>query len=227
MDAGSFVFELNGVRWSIDPGNQDYTALEAVLGTSGLWGSQQTSPRWTLLTKNNFGHSTLTVNDSPHVAAGFAPMISFNGDGDTPEVAFDLTAVFGNQLNRAQRKFVMASPQKLRIEDTIEASAATRVLTWAMMTTANVESVANGAVLTQDGHTLTLKLMGAPGVTPQILLLDPPPLPYDKRIAAPEKNCVQDFSGATSANGVENSDGIERAMSQTSTRKGPALELVL
>ena len=28
MDAGSFVFELDGVRWSIDPGNQGYNELE-------------------------------------------------------------------------------------------------------------------------------------------------------------------------------------------------------
>ena len=28
MDAGSFVFELDGVRWSVDPGNQSYNDLE-------------------------------------------------------------------------------------------------------------------------------------------------------------------------------------------------------
>src|SRR5699024_10857057 len=28
MDGGSFVFELNGVRWSVDPGNQGYNELE-------------------------------------------------------------------------------------------------------------------------------------------------------------------------------------------------------
>jgi hypothetical protein len=28
MDAGSFIFELNGVRWVIDPGNQEYYELE-------------------------------------------------------------------------------------------------------------------------------------------------------------------------------------------------------
>ena len=37
MDAGSFVFELNGVRWAIDPGVQDYNALEQA--GFDLWGS--------------------------------------------------------------------------------------------------------------------------------------------------------------------------------------------
>jgi hypothetical protein len=30
MDAGSFVFELDGVRWAVDPGNQSYHALEKI-----------------------------------------------------------------------------------------------------------------------------------------------------------------------------------------------------
>ena len=182
MDAGSFVFELNGVRWSVDPGNQDYTALEAILGTGGLWNTAQSSPRWTLLTKNNFGHGTLTVNDSLHKTNGFAPMVSFEGDSMTPEVEFDLSHVFGDQLASAHRKFIKVSDQTLRIEDEIGISPRTVEVTWAMMTTANVESTPNGAVLRQDGQTLTVKFIGFAKMEPRIKSLDPPALPYDKKI---------------------------------------------
>lgn len=47
MDAGSFVFELNGVRWSVDPGNQDYNALEKT--GFDLWGRCQNCQRWSTL----------------------------------------------------------------------------------------------------------------------------------------------------------------------------------
>ncbi|MCP4312395.1 MAG: hypothetical protein GY790_14120, partial [Bacteroidetes bacterium] len=69
MDAGSFVFELNGVRWSIDPGSQSYR-----IGGQGfdLWRQCQECERWELLTKNNHGHSTLTVNDQRHIVDGYA-----------------------------------------------------------------------------------------------------------------------------------------------------------
>ena len=30
MDAGTFVFELNGVRWVVDPGNQSYYPLNKI-----------------------------------------------------------------------------------------------------------------------------------------------------------------------------------------------------
>ena len=75
MDAGSFIFQLDGVRWVIDPGNQEYYELEK--NGFDLWGGCQQCERWNLLTKNNFGHSTITVNDALFVNSGFAPLIYF------------------------------------------------------------------------------------------------------------------------------------------------------
>ena len=63
MDGGSFIFELNGVRWVIDPGNQPYHELEKT--GFDLWGKCQECQRWRLLTKNNYGHSTITINARP------------------------------------------------------------------------------------------------------------------------------------------------------------------
>ena len=34
MDAGSFIFEIEGVRWSVDPGNQGYGELEQITATA-------------------------------------------------------------------------------------------------------------------------------------------------------------------------------------------------
>jgi hypothetical protein len=78
MDAGSFIFELNGVRWSIDPGNQGYNTLEQA--GFDLWNSTQTGQRWTLLTKNNYGHSTITVNDSLFINNGQATLLNFKDE---------------------------------------------------------------------------------------------------------------------------------------------------
>jgi hypothetical protein len=46
MDAGSFVFELDGVRWSVDMGMQDYNAVEQA--GFDLWGRCQECMRWNL-----------------------------------------------------------------------------------------------------------------------------------------------------------------------------------
>jgi len=180
MDAGSFVFELNGVRWSVDPGNQDYNALE-ITGFD-LWGRCQNCERWTLLTKNNFGHSTITINDKPHVVDGFADLIDFTS-GNTPQATFDLTSIFGNNVRTFKRKFIKENDQSLVIEDQFECSDSTKLITWQMMTTASVEITQGGAVLKQSGKVLKIENLSFPNLMFSVISLDPPPLELDRRIA--------------------------------------------
>jgi hypothetical protein len=110
MDAGSFIFELDGLRWVIDPGNQSYHDLEKT--GFNLWGRCQNCERWTLLTKNNYGHSTLTVNDSLHRVDGMVELISFE-DGQQPEAEFDMTPAFGDMIEHVSRRFSKDGPRSL------------------------------------------------------------------------------------------------------------------
>lgn len=179
MDGGSFVFELDGVRWSVDPGNQDYNALE-ITGFD-LWGKCQECERWTLLTKNNFGHSTLSVNDQLHVVDGLATITDFK-EGNQPETTIDLTAAFDGQLKSATRRFVKDSNASLLIEDRIETSEATKWVTWQLMTTADVEIVKGGALLRKDGKQLKLENISHPELMVSVISLDPAPLKLDRQI---------------------------------------------
>ncbi|WP_372805920.1 heparinase II/III family protein [Pontiella sp.] len=179
MDAGSFVLELDGVRWAVDPGNQSYNALEKT--GFDLWNRKQNSDRWTLLTKNNFGHSTLTVNNEPFVVDGFAPLVDFE-EGARPEAAFDLTAVYGGNVARAVRRFTKTGPASLLIEDRIECSEKTKRIVWQLVTTADCEAVDGGAVLRQDGKELQLRCVSHPELTVSVVPLCPPPLELDRRI---------------------------------------------
>jgi hypothetical protein len=179
MDAGSFVLELDGVRWAVDPGNQNYHDLE----TTGfdLWGRGQDSERWTLLTKNNFGHSTVTINQESFRVDGFAPLIDYK-DGPRPEATFDLTAVYGDAVRRATRRFLKPDAASLIVEDRIEISEATRTITWQLITTAEVEIIKGGAILHQEGKALRLDNLSHPEGEMTVIPLDPPPLELDRRI---------------------------------------------
>ncbi|MGJ8654666.1 MAG: heparinase II/III domain-containing protein [Opitutaceae bacterium] len=179
MDAGSFVFELNGVRWVLDLGNQSYNALEKA--GFNLWSRKQNSQRWTLLTKNNFGHSTVTINDEPFIVDGVAPLIDFQ-DKDQAEAAFDLSALYGENVNSATRRFIKDGAESLLIQDRIEPSAKTRKITWQLMTTASVETFTGGARLQQDGQSLELQILSHPELTVTVMPLDPPPLELDRQI---------------------------------------------
>ncbi|WP_460512198.1 heparinase II/III domain-containing protein [Cyclobacterium sediminis] len=179
LDAGSFIWELNGVRWSIDPGNQGYNALEQT--GFDLWNSCQECERWTLLTKNNYGHSTLTVNGELHVNDGFAKMLDVK-DGDQPEASFDLTPVFGNKLRKATRTFIKPDNHSLVIEDQIETNVHTKMITWQMMTQADVSIVDGGAILSQAGKKIKLENLSHPEIMVSVISLDPAPLELDRQI---------------------------------------------
>jgi hypothetical protein len=181
MDAGSFVFELHGVRWSIDPGNQSYHNLEEVMGQK-LWHTDQDSPRWSLLTKNNRFHSTLTVNGERHNVDGFAPITRFEVKKRPELVSLDLSRIFKGQLDSAVRTFKKLGPETLQIEDDIEPSEKTKTAMWAMMTRAKVTTTAHGALLRQDHRALRLKIIQPKQLNVSVVSLDPPPLSYDKRI---------------------------------------------
>ena len=179
MDAGSFIFELNGVRWVIDPGNQSYHALEQT--GFNLWGSCQDCQRWTLLTKNNYGHSTITVNNELFINNATATLEEFKGV-ESPEATFDLAPLYGENIKSATRKFAKDSDVSMLIEDQIEVSEKTESLTWQLLTTADVEIVKGGANLMQDGKTLKLENLSHPELDISIISLYPAPMELDRQI---------------------------------------------
>lgn len=179
LDAGTFVFELDGVRWVVDPGTQEYNELEQA--GFDLWGMCQTCQRWTLLTKSNFGHSTLTVDSALFKVNGFVPIVNFKSSG-TPEATLDMTALYGNLVSSAKRKFLQENDHSVLIEDDVVMNDSTNLLTWAMMTTADVIPVKNGALLKQDGKELKLEILSPANVEVSTIMMDPPPLKLDKKI---------------------------------------------
>jgi hypothetical protein len=179
MDAGSFVFELNGVRWVVDPGNQGYHDLEKT--GFNLWGRGQDSDRWTLLTKNNFGHSTITVNNRHFICDAFAPLTGFR-EGEQPQVSFDLSAVYGENMESANRTFRKEGAGSLLIEDRLVLTEKTEIITWQLLTTSSVEIIEGGAILSQDGKQLKLENLSHPDLMVSVVSLDPPPLELDRRI---------------------------------------------
>lgn len=179
MDAGSFIFELNDVRWVIDPGNQSYHQLEQT--GFNLWNSCQECQRWTLLTKNNYGHSTITVNNELFINNGTATLLDFKA-GDKPEATFDMAAVYGENVKSAQRKFLKDSPLSIVIEDKIEVSEKTELITWQLMTTADIKLVEGGAILLKDGKELKLENLSHPDLELSIVSLYPAPMELDRQI---------------------------------------------
>ena len=179
MDAGTFVFELDGVRWVVDPGNQRYYLLNKI--GFNLAGLCQECPRWTLLTKRNTGHSTITVNNERFDVKGKAEITDFKSEAQ-PEVTIDMTPLYFENLNSLHRRFIKESDRSVLIEDRFETNDSTKTITWGLMTQSEVSPTSNGAVLKQDGKELNLTILEPEGIAVSVISLDPPPLEIDKTI---------------------------------------------
>jgi len=180
MDAGSFILEKDGVRWSVDPGSQNYYQLEQLLG-DGLWERGQLSPRWSLLTKNNFGHSTLTVNDKMHRVDGRSMLIATDFRSGESECTFDLSALFGEDMQSAHRSFIR-SGDRLLIRDELVPTEFTEHISWQMISRAEVTVEENRVVLKEDEKELNLVVKTDIPFEVKVVDLSPPPLFYDKDI---------------------------------------------
>ena len=177
MDGGSFVFELYGLRWSVDPGNTGrYGRIERT--GFGLWDMRQEGDRWKLLNKGNFGHSTISVNNQLHLVDGKATIIDFKA-GERPEATIDMTPTFEGLLKSASRRFVKDGPASLLIEDDIEISEETELVTWQLMTQADVQIVDGGAILSQAGKSIKVENLSHPEFTMSVISLNPAPLYVD------------------------------------------------
>ena len=180
MDAGSFVFELGGIRWSEDPGNQDYNTLEQIMGM-GLWETDQDSERWTLLTKSNLGHSTLTVNGEQHLVDGRVALIRSDLRSEEATFTFDLSPLFGKNILSAHRSFTREGDH-LIIQDELLPSELTERINWQMITRASVKVEKDRLILRQEGRELYLNLKSDLPHETRVVDLSPPPLPYDRDI---------------------------------------------
>ena len=116
MDAGSFVYDAYGVRWSMDIGRQYYATLEVALKALGgnLWTYTQASLRWEVSRLNNFFHSTLTVNDSKHRVEGFATLEQTINTATEQGGTFDLSPVLEDQVASAMRTVKIVNDKDLK-----------------------------------------------------------------------------------------------------------------
>ncbi|MFP4502242.1 MAG: heparinase II/III family protein [Candidatus Hydrogenedentota bacterium] len=180
MDIGTFVIDMQGVRWAIDLGAQSYHSLESK--GIALWDrSSRESERWTVFRLNNFSHNTLVVNDELQRVRADARISAFSGAPSHPHTIIDMSPVYEGQLTKAIRG-VHLDGETVLIQDEIAAPEdAEADVRWGMVTKAAVTLEEGTATLEQAGKTATLRVLAPGGVTLDVLDLEDPPRSYDAK----------------------------------------------
>lgn len=167
MDAGSFVYDCDGVRWSAEPPTPSYPTSEANLSAKGgnLWLMDASSLRWHIMGYNNRWHSTLTVNNSDHIP-GSSAIASVGEIFDSAAKrggSVDITGAFGGALSSAVRTAAIINDSYLEVSDVLKApSGSSATVEFRMWSYAEPSVTEAGITLSKDGKSLTLSASGAP-----------------------------------------------------------------
>jgi hypothetical protein len=179
MDAGSFVYESDGVRWAIDLGMQDYESLESK--KIDLWNRAQNSQRWTVYRLGNFAHNTLTLDGALHNVEGRATIKRVQTAGPVRHALVDLTPVFQDRASKVTRGFSVRPDRTILIQDELAGLRAGGTVRWQFTTRAKVEIKGSTATLRQDGRTLTLRVLAPTEASFEVAPAEPPPDSFNAR----------------------------------------------
>ncbi|MBQ1866166.1 MAG: heparinase II/III family protein, partial [Bacteroidales bacterium] len=169
MDAGSFVYESQGVRWSDDLQRPDYAQAENLTAAAGgsYWTMSQKSLRWEFFRMNNLAHSTLTFENSDgsvsktyatdHVVAGKATIVEKYTDASSLGVKMDLTPVFKGQAASVKRTVRLVGDDLVITDEVTALNGTDAKMQWRMLTPATVQKGTDGETLTRNGKALSLK----------------------------------------------------------------------
>ncbi len=172
MDAGSFVYEYNGVRWSADLGMQDYHSLES-RGVD-LWNQGEGGQRWDVFRLGNESHSTLTINGKHHKVKSLVPIVETWLERDRKGARLDMTSVFAEDVDSLTREIWLDRKDRLHVRDIIRTGKGQADVMWVMTTTAQAEILPDGSILLEkDGKKMKLE-NNMEGLAPHIWTNDPP-----------------------------------------------------
>ena len=163
MDAGSFVMEADGVRWAMDFGAENYTAMEAseAKGAKGLniWDYSQNGQRWKVFRYNNFAHNTLSVNGQLHRVDGIANMDTYSTTPDFMNAVSDLSAIFKGELAECVRGIAIVDKQYVVVRDELKTSDKEATVRWTLLTPAEAKITGKNTIeLKKDGKKLKIEV---------------------------------------------------------------------
>ena len=151
MDAGSFVFDADGVRWAKELPNPSYTSMEGPMIKLGgsLWRMEQNSLRWKAFAYNNRQHNTLTVNDKDHISRGFSKITKVIEKKVKVGAVIDLTPALSGEVSKATRTVEVVKSRDLVVTDKVEAlDGKPAAVRWTLVTNGVPEMTGDGIRLT-------------------------------------------------------------------------------
>ncbi len=176
MDIGSFVYEVEGIRWAVDPGMQNYFSLESK-GVN-LWGGEQDAQRWKVFRLGPESHGILRFNGAAQLVKGRADFVK--SDVARQLTVLDLTGICQPEAASATRGVRLLAGGGMVVRDEWKTGAKQAEVTFQWITRAKVQLHAGGAILSEGGKSLTLTAEASSPVKVEVDDVSKPVRPYDE-----------------------------------------------
>ena len=149
MDAGSFVFDADGVRWAVDLGAEGYHRIES--RGMNFWNMAQNSDRWRVFRQNNHSHNTLVIDDALQVVAGHAKIVRFSDDAGFPHSVVDLSPVYAGHANEVHRGVALLPSGEVLVRDRLTGLKPGASVRWGMVTPGTPSKAGHRSLLLRQG----------------------------------------------------------------------------
>lgn len=151
LDAGTFIVESEGIRWSDDLGSDNYSL-------PGFWDYSPNGQRWNYFRNSNFSHNTVSIDNQIQNSAGRGEISIYDEHNTQPFVEMDLSSLYEGQSRFAYRTFQMLDDTHILVTDSIGLNNPSQLVRWSMITSAKVECRDQVAILSKDGKSFKLQI---------------------------------------------------------------------
>ena len=151
LDIGTFIVEMNGIRWTDDLGTDNYNL-------PGFWDYKPDGQRWTYFRNSNFSHNTLSIDHKLHNSAGTGEIDRLDDRAAQPFVTMNMSTAYAGQSRFVYRTFRMLDDTRILVTDSVGLQSPSQSVQWSVITSADVECKGNIAVLRKDGKSFSLKI---------------------------------------------------------------------
>ncbi|MBP3640264.1 MAG: heparinase II/III family protein [Parabacteroides sp.] len=151
LDIGTFIVEMNGIRWTDDLGTDNYNL-------PGFWDYKPDGQRWTYFRNSNFSHNTLSIDHKLQNSAGTGDIDRLDDRAAQPFVTMNMSTAYAGQSRFVYRTFRMLDDTRILVTDSVGLQSPSQSVQWSVITSADVECKGNTAVLRKDGKSFSLKI---------------------------------------------------------------------
>lgn len=178
MDAGSFVLDAGGIRWSHDLGQENYHLAE----THGLIlrDKRQDGDRWKVFRYSNHAHNTLVIDGQLQHAAGNATIIGFSDHPAFPHTVVDMSSAYAGQATHAHRGIALLPSGSVLLRDHLSGLRPGAEVRWGMVTRAKADKAGQpDIILSETNKTLVLSIHGLDGPKWEVIDISDALNPWD------------------------------------------------